>query len=74
MGKSTHPFVERMNLAKAVHRAMRAGEEKPVAVKVEAPVEAKPAKRTVALTKKPAVVAPQKGVLTALPIAPKGAT
>lgn len=28
MGKSTHPFVEKMNNAKALHRAMRAGESK----------------------------------------------
>lgn len=28
MGKSTHPFVLKMNNAKALHRAMRAGEER----------------------------------------------
>ncbi|MGN6205971.1 hypothetical protein [Humibacter sp.] len=28
MGKSTHPFVLKMNEAKAFHRAMRAGEHK----------------------------------------------
>lgn len=71
MGKSTHPFVEKMNEHKAYHRAMRAGEAKeaPTSHGAAEPEEmakgsTKAAKRTVALTRKSAP--PTKGILTAV--------
>ena len=77
MGKSTHPFVMKMNEHKAMHRAMRAGEEAkdaPTSHGVVEPTEdakggttqahGAKGKRTVALKKKNAP--PAKGILTAV--------
>ena len=63
MGKSTHPFVMRMNEHKALHRAMRAGEEQGETTP-DAEQDEPKGKRTVQLKKKNA--APMKGILTAV--------
>jgi len=76
MGKSTHPFVMRMNEHKAIHRAMRAGEEAQDAPTSHGAADPddmakggntlahKTGKRKVQLKKKNA--APTKGILTAV--------
>ena len=78
MGKSTHPFVLKMNEHKALHRAMRAGEESaheaPTSHGVVEPdqnatggstlAHKTTGKRTIALKRKNAP--PAKGILTAV--------
>lgn len=77
MGKSTHPFVLKMNEAKAFHRAMRAGETKPNETKDEvksltdstedrtkAEIAADSKKRYVTLERKTPTAEPPKGVLS----------
>ena len=77
MGKSTHPFVLKMNEAKAFHRAMRAGETKPSETKDEvksltdstedrtkAEIASESKKRYVTLDRKQPTAEPPKGVLS----------
>ena len=78
MGKSTHPFVLKMNEAKAFHRAMRAGAAKEPNVpkdevksledstvdRVTATVEADTKRRYVTLERKQPMAEPPKGVLS----------
>lgn len=76
MGKSTHPFVLKMNNAKALHRAMRAGEERKdvkdeaksledsTEDRTKAEIAADSKKRYVTLNRKAPTSVPPKGVLS----------
>ena len=76
MGKSTHPFVLKMNEAKAFHRAMRAGEAKhevkdevkslvdSTEDRTKAEIASESKKRYVTLERKTPTAEPPKGVLS----------
>lgn len=76
MGRSTHPFVLKMNEAKAFHRAMRAGETKhepkdevkslvdSTEDRTKATIAADAKRRFVTLERKQPTAEPPKGVLS----------